>query len=48
MTKPAPRPPTDPSSPRGLGFGELRAGPLGVRLAEAPWELEAAQALRYR
>ena len=32
----------------GPGFGELRASNLGVRIAETPWELDAAQALRYR
>ncbi len=30
------------------GIGELRAGPLGVRLATTAAEIEAAQALRYR
>jgi putative hemolysin len=30
------------------GFGEIRAQTLGVRLAEAGWERDAAQALRYR
>ncbi len=30
------------------GFGELRAGPLGVRLADTPSEIDAVQALRYR
>ncbi|WP_426956039.1 GNAT family N-acetyltransferase [Muricoccus radiodurans] len=30
------------------GFGELRLGNLGVRLAEAPDEVDAAQALRWR
>lgn len=29
------------------GFGELRAGPLGVRLAESDAEIDAAQALRF-
>jgi putative hemolysin len=29
-------------------FEELRAGNLGVRVASAAWEVEAAQALRYR
>ncbi len=48
MTKPAPRPEANTPLPDGAGFGELRAGPLGVRLAKEPWELEAAQALRYR
>lgn len=30
------------------GFGEIRAQTMGVRLAAAAWELDAAQALRYR
>jgi putative hemolysin len=30
------------------GFGELRGGNLGVRIAVAPAEIDAAQALRYR
>lgn len=30
------------------GFGELRAARLGVRIAESPAEVEAAQALRWR
>jgi putative hemolysin len=30
------------------GFGELRAGHLGVRLAACPAEIDAVQALRYR
>ncbi len=30
------------------GFGELRAGNLGVRIAVSPEEIDAAQALRYR
>lgn len=30
------------------GFGELRAGNLGVRIATAGWEVRAAQALRFR
>lgn len=30
------------------GFGELRAGNLGVRVATAAWEVRAAQALRFR
>ena len=47
MTKPA-LPPAAPLPAIGSGFGELRAGPLGVRLAEQAWELEAAQRLRYR
>ena len=35
-------PPDDP------GFGELRAGPLGVRVAATAAEVDAALALRYR
>ena len=31
-----------------FGFGELRNGQLGVRLAETPAEIDAVQALRYR
>ncbi len=30
------------------GFGELRAGNLGVRVATEAWEVRAAQALRFR
>ncbi len=30
------------------GFGELRSGTLGVRIATTPSEIDAAQALRYR
>ncbi|MBY0338021.1 MAG: GNAT family N-acetyltransferase [Acetobacteraceae bacterium] len=30
------------------GFGELRSGNLGVRIATRPWEVEAAQRLRYQ
>lgn len=30
------------------GFGELRAGNLGVRVAETPAEIDAVQALRFR
>lgn len=37
-----------PALADGAGFGELRAGNLGVRIAETPRELDAAQALRYR
>ena len=37
-----------PPRPDDPGFGEIRAQTLGVRLAAAPWELDAAQALRYR
>ncbi|MFC0410627.1 GNAT family N-acetyltransferase [Roseomonas elaeocarpi] len=32
----------------GPGFGELRAGELGVRIAEHAWEIEAAQRLRWK
>lgn len=38
--------PADPDS--GQGFGELRAGNLGVRIATNAAEIRAAQALRYR
>ncbi|UFN47797.1 GNAT family N-acetyltransferase [Roseomonas sp. OT10] len=39
-----------PSSldPGGAGFGELRSGTLGVRIAEHHWEITAAQVLRWR
>jgi putative hemolysin len=40
-------PPAGPSSP-GDGFEELRAGNLGLRLAESAAEVDAAQALRFR
>ena len=30
------------------GFGELRTGSLGVRIATEPAEIDAVQALRYR
>ncbi|WP_419895867.1 GNAT family N-acetyltransferase [Roseomonas sp. USHLN139] len=33
---------------REAGFGELRSGNLGVRVATTPGEVDAAQALRYR
>jgi putative hemolysin len=36
------------SPPPAGGFGELRAGNLGVRIAATAGELDAAQALRYR
>ncbi len=36
------------TAPDPNGFGELRAGHLGVRIATRPDELDAAQALRYR
>ena len=32
----------------GPGFGELRAGNLGVRIAYTPAEIDAVQALRFR
>ncbi len=32
----------------GPGFGELRAGPLGVRIARTEDEIDAVQSLRYR
>ena len=35
-------------APEGPGFGELRAGKLGVRIAETPAEIDAVQALRFR
>jgi putative hemolysin len=38
------RPLIDPHA----GFGELRAGNLGVRIAATPAEIDAVQALRYR
>jgi putative hemolysin len=34
--------------PDGPGFGELRAGNLGVRIALTPAEIDAVQALRFR
>ena len=37
-----------PPHPRPGGFGELRAGNLGVRIATTAAERDAAQALRYR
>lgn len=36
------------SAPDPAGFGELRAGNLGVRIAATPGEVDAALALRYR
>ena len=36
------------SADREAGFGELRAGNLGVRIAETTAEVDAAQALRFR
>ena len=44
---PAPRV-LDRASPPTGGFGELRAGHLGVRIASSAADLDAAQALRYR
>ncbi|MBU6498550.1 MAG: GNAT family N-acetyltransferase [Rhodospirillales bacterium] len=40
--------PNVPPAPAGEGFGELRSGNLGVRIATTDHEVEAAQALRYR
>ncbi|MGG5886937.1 GNAT family N-acetyltransferase [Falsiroseomonas sp. HC035] len=42
--------PTEPprAAPLADGFEELRAGNLGLRLAETEAEIDAAQALRYR
>ena len=37
-----------PRPPRASHFRELRAGHLGVRIAQSPAEIDAAQALRYR
>jgi len=36
------------AAPADPGFGELRSGNLGVRLATEPAEIDAIQALRYR
>jgi putative hemolysin len=36
------------AEPQHIGFGELRGGHLGVRVASNPAEIDAAQALRYR
>lgn len=44
----SPAPPRVGPGPGEGGIGELRAGPLGVRLAVNAAEVEAAQALRYR
>ncbi len=41
-------PPEEPPPPLPDAFEELRAGNLGLRLAESAAEVEAAQALRYR
>ena len=43
-----PATPVPRGSGEGPGFGEMRAGQLGVRLAESPAEIDAVQALRYR
>jgi putative hemolysin len=56
MTKDVTFPMSDQASRRSQGatgaddpgFGEIRAQAMGVRLAVTAWELEAAQALRYR
>jgi putative hemolysin len=48
MTKDVTPPMQSVAAIDGPGFGELRANHLGVRIAEWPWELDAAQALRYR
>ncbi len=40
--------PAPPQADSDAGFGELRGGNLGVRIATLPAELDAAQALRYR
>lgn len=45
MTAPRPAAVSPPDDP---GFGELRAGHLGVRVASTAAEVDAAQALRYR
>ena len=47
ITKPITAP-LMPAPPPRSGFGELRAGQLGVRIATTLAEREAAQALRYR
>jgi putative hemolysin len=41
-------PPPAPAPPQDGAFPELRAGNLGLRLAEGTAEVDAAQALRYR
>jgi len=46
ITPPAP-PAADPAA-RQAGFGELRGGNLGVRIATTAAEVDAVQALRYR
>jgi putative hemolysin len=48
MTKDVKPPMQSVAAIDGPGFGELRANNLGVRIAERAWELDAAQALRYR
>ena len=48
LTTPIIAPPLAPPSPPDGGFGELRAGNLGVRIASTAAERDAAQALRYR
>jgi putative hemolysin len=40
--------PTGAPPPDGPGFGELRVGNLGVRVATIPAEIEAVQKLRFR
>jgi putative hemolysin len=40
--------PLQKAIPDGPGFGEIRAGHLGVRIATTPAEVDAVQALRYR
>lgn len=47
LTTPIVAPPIPPPTVPG-GFGELRAGNLGVRIATTAAERDAAQALRYR
>jgi len=49
MTLISPKPVADgPLIDLNAGFGELRAGNLGVRIATSPAEIDAVQALRYR
>jgi putative hemolysin len=40
-------PPAAPAGDADAGFGELRGGNLGVRIATSPAEIDAVQALRY-
>jgi putative hemolysin len=47
VTIPPARPSLAPADPQA-GFGELRSGTLGVRIATGADEIDAAQALRYR